>query len=401
MSHSPKPFFRSARNAWYVQVGKQQIKLTPGPKNAVTEKAAWAEFYRVMAAPRPSPVSREKKSTELSVAELLDKFLSWTEKHRAGRSLEWYTEHLQSFCKSLKPSAKTLLPTDLKPHHLQDWVDSPAHAKWGANQRRGAIVAVLRPFNWAVKLGYLDKNPVNGVEKPQATKRESTVTAADFTRLLGFVKDAAFRDLLIFAYEVGVRPQEARLIEARHVHLDKHRIEIPPAEAKGKRRWRVIYLTTAAEESLAKLRSIRPTGKLFRNIDGNPWRAQAVVSRFQRLLVKMSGAIETIPPLPRFDRRRYKGPAKLAEARAAHQKAVIDRRKERAALARKGKQRFALYDLRHLFATRKLKEGHDPITVATLLGHRDASMLCRHYESLSTDGEHLLAAVNSTVEKAS
>ncbi len=54
-----------------------------------------------------------------------------------------------------------------------------------------------------------------------------------------------------------------------------------------------------------------------------------------------------------------------------------------------------MYDLRHCFATRKLKEGHDPITVATLLGHKDATMLCKHYEELSRDSEHLLKAVNS------
>jgi site-specific recombinase XerD len=53
-----------------------------------------------------------------------------------------------------------------------------------------------------------------------------------------------------------------------------------------------------------------------------------------------------------------------------------------------------MYDIRHCFATRKLKEGHDPITVATLLGHKDAAMLCKHYEEISRDGEHLRKAVN-------
>ena len=53
-----------------------------------------------------------------------------------------------------------------------------------------------------------------------------------------------------------------------------------------------------------------------------------------------------------------------------------------------------MYDLRHLFATRKLRDGADPITVAALLGHKDAAMLCKHYEELSRDGDHLLRAVN-------
>jgi hypothetical protein len=65
------------------------------------------------------------------------------------------------------------------------------------------------------------------------------MTPADFETLLSHVKDDPFRELLTFAYEAGCRPQEARLIEARHLKLDHHRIEIPPEEAKGKKRWRV------------------------------------------------------------------------------------------------------------------------------------------------------------------
>ena len=72
----------------------------------------------------------------------------------------------------------------------------------------------------------------------------------------------------------------------------------------------------------------------------------------------------------------------------------IGRPPEQHATARRSRERYAMYDMRHLFATRKLKEGNDPITVATLLGHKDAAMLCKHYEELSRDGDHLYRAVN-------
>ena len=45
VAHSPKPFFRTARNAWYVQLAKQQVKLHDGPKNTDTEKSAWSAFH--------------------------------------------------------------------------------------------------------------------------------------------------------------------------------------------------------------------------------------------------------------------------------------------------------------------------------------------------------------------
>jgi integrase len=100
-----------------------------------------------------------------------------------------------------------------------------------------------------------------------------------------------------------------------------------------------------AAEVVARLLTIHPDGKLFRNVDGNPWKVHAVNWRFGRLKAKLG-------------------------------------------------RRFACYDIRHGFATRKLKAGVDSITLARLLGHRDASMLCRHCEHVTGDGSHLLDAVD-------
>ncbi|WP_168219265.1 hypothetical protein [Limnoglobus roseus] len=50
--------------------------------------------------------------------------------------------------------------------------------------------------------------------------------------------------------------------------MDAHRIEIPPDEAKGKRRSQVIYLSENAAAIVARLMAIHPTGKLFLNTDG-------------------------------------------------------------------------------------------------------------------------------------
>lgn len=398
MARIAKPWFREDRQAYFVTINGVRHNLG-GDK-----KAADRRFHELMAQISDSPRSPQippqiahtiplpKPTNSLTAGEVFEKYLDWCQQHRSPRTYEWTKKHIQGFCDHLK-LARTMPARDLKPYHLVEWVDSKK--TWGPNQRRGGIVAVSRPFNWAAKLGYIETSPIRGVEKPAPKKRESRMSPEDFSLLLSHVKDEPFHELLTFAYEVGCRPQEARLIEARHLKIEHHRIEIPPEEAKGKKRWRVIYLSDKAKEIVSRLAKLRPNGPMFLNTDNNPWQAQAIVCRFQRLLVKLSGVHVSIPPLPRFERRNFNDPVLLADARKKHQAAVVARRRQRAKLARQSKTRFAMYDIRHCFATRKLKEGYDPITVAALLGHKDAAMLCKHYEEISRDGEHLRQAVNS------
>jgi integrase len=386
MARIPKPWFRDDRQAYFVTINGVRHNL------GANKKAAERQYHELMAqVSTQAPVIPKRTATALTVGQVFEKYLDWCQQHRSPRTYEWTQKHIQRFCDHLK-NARTMLTGELRPFHVMEWVESKK--TWGANQKRGAIIAVSRPFNWAAKLGYIENSPVRGVEKPTPEKRQSRMTPADFEMLFSHVKDTPFRELLTFAYEAGCRPQEARLIEARHLKLDYQRIEIPPQEAKGKKRWRVIYLSDKAVEIVSRLAQLRPAGPLFLNVDNNPWKAQAIVSRFQRLLVKLAGLHVTIPPLPRFDRRRFKDPALLAAARKEHQAAIVAQRRKRAKIARQSETRFAMYDLRHCFATRKLKEGHDPITVAALLGHKDATMLCRHYEEISRDGDHLRMAVN-------
>jgi integrase len=336
MARIAKPWFREDRNAWFVNIRGRRHNLGPD------KTEAYRLFHELMAHKPEAP--KAPRATGLTVAEVYDKYLDWCERNRSPRSYQWYVNHIQLFLDHLTDPAG-MPALDLRPFHVVEHVDG--HSTWGANQRRGAIVALTRPFNWSAKMGYIDHSPVRGVEKPQATKRDSKLTPEDFAALIGLVRPKdPFHDLLSFAWESGCRPQEARHVEARHVHLQHHRIEIPAAEAKGKSRWRVIYLSPSAEAIVQRMIDKHPSGKLFRNVRGREWKVDAVGCRFGRLKEKLG-------------------------------------------------TRFAAYDLRHAFATRKLKEGVDPITVASLLGHKDATMLCKHYEGVSGDGEHLLGALRS------
>ena len=214
----------------------------------------------------------------------------------------------------------------------------------------------------------------------------------------------SFRDVLEFAWETGVRPQEVRGLEARHVALDRHLAAFPPAEAKGKKRWRVIHLTIKAEEIVKRLVAANPEGPIFRNQDGNPWKKYAICCRFFRLKERLGmealrEAGIAVPPLPRFNRRKFADRAEMLVAQEEHRRKLRERQKKLAALARKHGKGFCLYGARHGFATRKLEEGLDHITVAALLGHADATMLSRVYSHLGDHHEYLHEQLNKPAEK--
>src|SRR5262249_50307881 len=153
---------------------------------------------------------------------------------------DWYRDHIQSFLDFL-PDAATLTVAGLKPFHVVEWADS--HPDWSPAYRRGAIVAIQRPFNWAEELGYIAASPIKRIKKPQPQRRDRHITPEDFAVIVArYQQGDPFRDLLEFAWHSGCRPQEARQIEARHVHLEAESVVLPPTEAKGKRKARVILL---------------------------------------------------------------------------------------------------------------------------------------------------------------
>ncbi len=340
----PKPFFRSARNCWFVQIGGKQVRLHPDEAEAM-------RLYHALMAKRTRPATKANNSTltapaairvasddTLSTFELFEKYLAWCEKHRAGRTFEWYRDHIQSFVEHI---GRTVLEpyTAIKPFMVVEWADS--HEAWGDSYRRGAITAIQRTFNWAANLGYIDATPIRRIEKPTPGRRESAVTAADWTKIKAHYPDGdPFIDLLEFAWETGCRPQEAKKVEARHLQLDRHRVVFPPDEAKGKKRTRVIHLTPKAEEIVRRLAAAHRKGPIFINAAGNPWSAQAMACRFFRL-------------------------------------------KEHLGV------KFAAYDFRHGFCQRLLESGADHLTVAALMGHADGKMVASVYSHMGTADDHL------------
>lgn len=280
--------------------------------------------------------------TTITVNDLCTKYLNWCKIHRSPRSVEWYEGHINGFLKFLGDDSSAPA-VNLKPYNVTEWVDS--HPTWGDTYKGGAIVAVKRLYNWGEELGYVLLNPIAKLKKPTAKRREIYMTPADYGQILDLIAvDDPFRDFFIFVWNTGARPQEARAIEPRHVDLENERIVFPKEESKGKRTSRVIYLHGEALEIIKCLMDEGRTGKLFLNNRGTPWTKYAVCNRFFRI-------------------------SKIV-----------------------GKRLFC-YAARHGFATRKLKQGHDGIIIAALMGHADGSMLAKVYSHVDQDAEHLKKAL--------
>lgn len=332
MSHFPKPFFRKSRGLWYVQIDGKQINLGPD------REAAFQRYGQLLSKPKAPP----KTESDLHpLAHVIDDFLDWVKKNRSKDTYEWYRYRLDRFDKKYPD----MMAEDVTPDHVQEWVDGYLLSR---TSRRNYLRTVKRCLSWAKRRGTISRWQLDALEIPSADHREITVTQAEFDTLLARFSDEEFRDLLTVTFETGCRPQESLRVEARHVDLVNQRWVFPKSESKNKRTSRVVYMTDKAMAIVRKLVERHPTGKLFRNMDGQPWTPSAANCRFQR-------AKKTL------------------------------------------KKRYSLYALRHAWATNALLRGVDPLTVAILLGHRDPSILSRVYQHLSLSPDHMLSQAKKAV----
>jgi integrase len=349
------PWFWEERNGWYVNRNGQRHFLGDHPPDAPDPrktKGKWnapeairTAFHALMASPAEPILSAPEPPQNpdgLTVGVLFEKYLDWCEKHREKRTYDGYVWHLQRFCDHLKGTgtlAAELPALDLRPFHVNEWLD--AH-EWGQTYRRNAIAAIKRAYAWGEEEGHLDNNPLRKLKKPMPKRREQFIKPEDWVSIRdSYKKGDPFREFLEFCWETGARPFEARSIEARHVNIERKLIAIPPEEAKGRKRWRVIRLEGRALEIVEQRIG---EGKLFTNRDGQPWTSYAINCRFCRLKEKLG-------------------------------------------------TKHCAYAFRHGFCQRLLETGIDPLAVAELMGHADGQMISRVYSHMNQADQHLRAAL--------
>lgn len=375
MARQPKPWYWKDRRVWCVTINGKRHNLGRHKKDAIEQFRALVQRpRRVTAAFSPLLVS------------IVDEFLDWVSRNRAPDTFEWYRRRLQNFI-DCHPD---LSVDQLKPHHVEKWAGNPTHS---VTTRRNQMRSVKRCLKWAVSQGYLESSPIAHLEVPSAQGSTTYVSVEEFNHLLKLIPDQDFVDLLVISYEIGCRPQESLRVEARHVDLKHARWVFPKQEAKGQQMPRIIYLSEHVVRVSKRLMDIRQSGPLFRNNKGRPWNKDSIGCAFDRLQIRMGKA-----ELKRLDEviddksvaefaktlapeRLVRGvlvPKSEADLLCESRRKLTDRR------ARQLATRYSLYSLRHSWATNALKQGVDSLTVAILMGHKDAGRLARQTNQCQT-----------------
>ncbi|MGE0758373.1 MAG: tyrosine-type recombinase/integrase [Pirellulaceae bacterium] len=371
MARQPKPWYRADRDAWFVTVNGTRHNLGSNKKHA------FDRFYELMRQPQAAKVASQ------SFAAIADVFLDWVEKHRSPDTYVWYQYRIERFCQRYPD----LVASEIRPFHVQQWVDSyPDFAK---TSRRNYVRTVKRCMRWAKQQGYIAENPIADMELPGGENREVFVTSDEFDQLCGYIRDETFLQLCRVTFETGCRPQEILRVEARHFDAKNARWILPPSEAKGKAKPRIVYLTPYALDVTHLLIERFSSGKLFRNVHDKPWTTDAVNCAFIRLQIRMGKDAIAAKGLDVRQLLADELAASPGGPKTVKELSDRERAKRRNVICTRFAPKYSLYALRHSWATRALQSGLDALTVAILMGHNDPSTLSRVYQHLAHNPEHL------------
>lgn len=328
-----QPYWRNSHRCYYLNVAGKQVRLAP-------DKAlAYAMWHQMMSQNEPP------KGPELTLEEVVYKFLASLNVTRSPRTYTWYRDFLRFFVKHLGKNGAV----NVKPSAITELVMSQKN--WGPNTKHNAIRCLKRIYKWAKQNGVIDTNPIEHLERPPQEARETCVTPEQMATIEATLPDGPFKELLMLAWDTGMRPEELFRLEAGYVSKDGHQIDFPAKVGKGKRHRTVFVGTDRSVALLVGLIARHPDGKLLRNTKGLPWDKNSVNCAFMRLRKKLNFEVH-------------------------------------------------LGALRKGFCTEALKAGVDTVTVAHLMGHADVTMVSRVYGKVAQDKSWMAEAARRAKRQA-
>lgn len=336
---SPKPWFRSTHDAWYVQHRGKQVLLAKGKAN---KAEAMAAFHKLMLT---SGDSSAKKSG-IQIATLCDLFLDFSKSQHKLLTYKNYRNILQQFCKqfgSLEVGA-------LKPFHVSHWVEE--QPGW-TGMKRNAVIVIKRAFSWAEQQELIATSPLRNLTPQRGKSRQRVLTAEEQTLILSQLRDEAFHTFVTVLLGTGCRPSEVASVTAEHVNL-KLGVWVLPEHKTAKKtgKPRVIYLSPEMLDLTRVQMEKHPQGPLFRNQKGRPFAKGCWGHRFRKLRKKLTSLKDVV-----------------------------------------------CYTMRHTFATNALIKGVGIAQVAELMGHTSTEMVSRFYGHIAGNIEHMRDAARRATEQ--
>lgn len=183
-------------------------------------------------------------------------------------------------------------------------------------------------FNRLVDAKILRDSPARKIKRLKANQRQFHVISNDEEKLYLLAAPQPLRDVAILMLEAGLRCGEVYQIKRNEVFLDKGFLKV--TKGKTKASIRQVHLSDKAKKVLQYRLDKFAGANLFPQNDIDGARATFTLGKLH---------LETVKKL---------------------------------------KFSFRLYDARHTFASRAVEDGVDLLTLASMLGHSDLSMVMRY-----------------------
>ena len=178
-----------------------------------------------------------------------------------------------------------LLPANLKPFHLTDWIAS--HAGWKSTAtRRARAAAVKAVFEWARRHGRIASNPFTLISY-EAGEPRSCIDEAALNAIIG-IASPALAAVLKFLRLTGARVGETCQLSWPGVDLEKGLATFAKHKTRRKtRKPKVIPLTHECVELLRTIGPRQPGDYVFVNLRGKPWTPATLYINFRHCRIKL------------------------------------------------------------------------------------------------------------------